>query len=49
MVTHENHTALRVAIVLVVAAVLAAAIYVSKSRKSELGEEIKAAEAKASA
>jgi K(+)-stimulated pyrophosphate-energized sodium pump len=49
VVTHENDTALRVAIVLVVAVVLAAAIYVSKSRKSELGEEIKAAEAKASA
>jgi K(+)-stimulated pyrophosphate-energized sodium pump len=49
VVTHENDTALRVAIVLVVAIVLAAAVYVSKSRKSELGEEIKAAEARASA
>ena len=49
VVTHQNDTALRVAIVLMVAVILAAAIYVSKSRKSELGEEIKAAEAKASA
>jgi K(+)-stimulated pyrophosphate-energized sodium pump len=49
VVTHENDTALRIAIVLVVAIVLAAAVYVSKSRTSELGEEIKAAEAKASA
>jgi K(+)-stimulated pyrophosphate-energized sodium pump len=49
VVTHQNDTALRVAIVLIVAAILGAAIFVSKSRKSELGEEIKAAEAKASA
>jgi K(+)-stimulated pyrophosphate-energized sodium pump len=49
VVTHENDTAMRVAIVLVVAVILAASVYVSKSRTSELGEEIKAAEAKASA
>ena len=48
VVTHENDTALRIAIVLVVAVVLAASIWVSKSRTSELGEEIKAAQ-KASA
>ena len=49
VVSHADDTALRMAIVIVVAAVLAAAIYVSKSRKSELGEEIKRANVKASA
>jgi len=41
VVTHANSTALRVAIVLVTAIVLAGAVYVSKSRTSELGEEIR--------
>jgi K(+)-stimulated pyrophosphate-energized sodium pump len=45
VVTHENDTALRISIVLVVAVILAASVYVSKSRTSELGEEIRAAEA----
>jgi K(+)-stimulated pyrophosphate-energized sodium pump len=49
VVSHAEDTALRMAIVIVVAGVLAAAIYVSKSRKSELGEEIKRANVKASA
>jgi K(+)-stimulated pyrophosphate-energized sodium pump len=49
VVSHAEDTALRIAIVVSVAAVLAAAIYVSKSRKSELGEEIKQANAKTSA
>ena len=43
VVTHADDTALRMTIVIVTAAILAVAIYVSKSRKSELGEEIKAA------
>jgi K(+)-stimulated pyrophosphate-energized sodium pump len=49
VVEHAEDTALRIAIGLVAAAVLAASIWVSKSRKSELGEEIKKAEAVASA
>ena len=49
VVSHAEDTALRMAIVIAVAAVLAVAIYVSKSRKSELGEEIKQANVKASA
>ena len=48
VVTHADDTALRVTIVIVTAAVLAGAIYVSKSRKSELGEEIKRANVKTS-
>jgi hypothetical protein len=39
-VSHTDDTALRVAVVVIAAAVLAAMIWVSKSRKSELGTEI---------
>ena len=49
VVTHANDTALRVTIVVLTAVILAAAVYVSKSRKSELGEEIKASNISASA
>jgi K(+)-stimulated pyrophosphate-energized sodium pump len=41
VVSHADDTALRVAVVAVAAAVLASMIWVSKSRKSELGPEIK--------
>ena len=41
MVTHTDDTALRVAVVAIAAVVLASMIWVSKSRKSELGTEIK--------
>ena len=41
VVTHADDTALRVAVVAVAAVVLASMIWVSKSRKSELGAEIK--------
>jgi K(+)-stimulated pyrophosphate-energized sodium pump len=40
VVTHSGDTALRVAVVLIAVAVLASMIWVSKSRKSELGAEI---------
>jgi K(+)-stimulated pyrophosphate-energized sodium pump len=40
VVAHSGDTALRVAVVLVAVAVLASMIWVSKSRKSELGAEI---------
>ena len=40
VVTHSGDTALRVAVVVVAVAVLASMIWVSKSRKSELGAEI---------
>jgi K(+)-stimulated pyrophosphate-energized sodium pump len=40
VVSHTDDTALRVAVVVIAAAVLAAMIWVSKSRKSELGTEI---------
>ncbi len=43
VVTHATDTALRVAVGAVAIVVLAAAIYVSKSRKSELDEEFKQA------
>jgi len=41
VVSHAEDTALRVAVVAIAAAVLASMIWVSKSRKSELGDEIK--------
>ena len=41
VVTHADDTAIRVAVVVVAATVLATMIWVSKSRKSELGDEIK--------
>ncbi len=44
VVEYAEDTAVRVAIGLVAAVVLAASIWVSKARKSELGEEIKAQE-----
>jgi K(+)-stimulated pyrophosphate-energized sodium pump len=44
VVSYSDDTAVRVGIALVAASVLAASIWVSKSRKSELGEEIKAQE-----
>jgi K(+)-stimulated pyrophosphate-energized sodium pump len=44
VVDYAEDTAVRVAIAVVAAAVLAASIWVSKARKSELGEEIKAQE-----
>ncbi len=45
----EDDTAVRVAIVAVACAVIAAMIWISKSRRSELGEEIRAQEAAAGA
>jgi len=45
VVSNADNVALRTGVVLVSATVLAAMIYVSKSRKSELGEEIKRAHA----
>jgi K(+)-stimulated pyrophosphate-energized sodium pump len=47
VVTHQDDTALRLAVAGVAILVLAAAIWVSKSRKSELGDEIKQANAPA--
>jgi K(+)-stimulated pyrophosphate-energized sodium pump len=44
VVQYSEDTAVRIAIALVAAAVLGASIWVSKARKSELGEEIKAQE-----
>jgi K(+)-stimulated pyrophosphate-energized sodium pump len=44
VVEYAEDTAVRVAIALVAAAILGASIWVSKARKSELGEEIKAQE-----
>jgi K(+)-stimulated pyrophosphate-energized sodium pump len=41
VVTHTDDTAIRVAVVAVAAVVLASMIWISKSRKSELGTEIK--------
>ncbi len=41
VVSHADDTAIRVAVVAVAAVVLASMIWVSKSRKSELGDEIK--------
>ncbi len=41
VVSHADDTALRVAVVAIAAVVLASMIWVSKSRKSELGDEIK--------
>jgi K(+)-stimulated pyrophosphate-energized sodium pump len=41
VVTHTDDTALRVAVVAIAVVVLASMIWVSKSRKSELGEEIR--------
>jgi K(+)-stimulated pyrophosphate-energized sodium pump len=41
VVTHADDTAIRVAVVAVAAVVLASMIWISKSRKSELGTEIK--------
>ena len=41
VVTHVDDTALRVAVVAIAVVVLASMIWVSKSRKSELGEEIR--------
>jgi K(+)-stimulated pyrophosphate-energized sodium pump len=41
VVTHAHDTAIRVAVVAVAVVVLASMIWVSKSRKSELGDEIK--------
>jgi K(+)-stimulated pyrophosphate-energized sodium pump len=49
VVSTEEDTAIRVGIVLVSAVVIAAMIWISKSRRSELGEEIRAQEAAASA
>ena len=40
VVTHVDDTAIRVAVVAIAVVVLASMIWVSKSRKSELGEEI---------
>ena len=45
VVTRADDTAIRVAVVAVSAVVLATMIWVSKSRKSELGEEIREREA----
>jgi K(+)-stimulated pyrophosphate-energized sodium pump len=45
VVSHQDDVGLRAAIVIVSVAVLGTMIYVSKSRKSELGDEIKKAEA----
>ena len=45
VVSHAGNTALRVAICLVVAVVLGVAIYISKSRESELRDDIAAANA----
>ena len=45
VVTHAGDTAIRVAVVAVAAVVLASMIWISKSRKSELGTEIKAMDA----
>jgi K(+)-stimulated pyrophosphate-energized sodium pump len=45
VVAHQADIALRTAVVSVAVVVLGAMIYVSKSRKSELGDEIKKAEA----
>jgi len=45
VVLHADDTALRVAVVAVAAVVLASMIWISKSRKSELGTEIKAMDA----
>jgi K(+)-stimulated pyrophosphate-energized sodium pump len=41
VVSHTDDTAIRVAVVAIAAVVLASMIWVSKSRKSELGDEIK--------
>jgi hypothetical protein len=41
VVTHVDDTPLRVAVVAIAVVVLASMIWVSKSRKSELGEEIR--------
>ena len=41
VVTHVDDTALGVAVVAIAVVVLASMIWVSKSRKSELGEEIR--------
>jgi K(+)-stimulated pyrophosphate-energized sodium pump len=41
VVSHADDTAIRVAVVAIAAVVLASMIWVSKSRKSELGDEIK--------
>jgi K(+)-stimulated pyrophosphate-energized sodium pump len=41
VVAHSDDTAIRVAVVLIAAAVLAAMIWVSKSRRSELETEIR--------
>jgi hypothetical protein len=45
VVSHQHDIGLRAVIVIVSVAVLGTMIYVSKSRKSELGDEIKKAEA----
>jgi K(+)-stimulated pyrophosphate-energized sodium pump len=45
VVSHADDTALRVSICIVIAVVLAVAIWVSKSRESELREDIAAANA----
>ena len=45
VVSNANHLAVRTAVVLVSVVVLGAMIYVSKSRKTELGDEIKKSEA----
>jgi K(+)-stimulated pyrophosphate-energized sodium pump len=47
VVSHAEDTALRVAIVAVATAVLAVMVWISKSRTSELGQEIKAQQAAA--
>ena len=49
VVSHADDTAIRVAVVAVSAVILAAMIWVSKSRKSELGEEIKERDGRGSA
>jgi K(+)-stimulated pyrophosphate-energized sodium pump len=45
VVSNSNHIAVRTAVVVVSVVVLGAMIYVSKSRKTELGDEIKKGEA----
>ena len=45
VVSNSSHLAVRTAVVLISVVVLGAMIYVSKSRKTELGDEIKKGEA----
>jgi K(+)-stimulated pyrophosphate-energized sodium pump len=49
VVTHADDTALRISIVVVASGVVAVMVWISKSRTSELGDEIKAQQAAAKA